>query len=174
MYLSSYTDHSDHSLLSIHIHTKLVIYQNSLKNLLFSRPRVRLNHQSGKRKKRLSRNVEVAMSSTNRSSSSRSRRPTWSPSSSSSTPKAAVTKVLSCCTSFSGYSTPDKCLICRRAGPKWGEPIICMEIVASVSVVHLRKHLQLLTNYSGNPFERPPWWEPNPSGKATWQCNSQH
>ena len=28
--------------------------------------------------------------------------------------------------------------------------------------------------YSGNPFERPPWWEATPSGKATWQCKSIH
>ena len=24
--------------------------------------------------------------------------------------------------------------------------------------------------YSQTPFERPPWWEATPSGKATWQC----
>ena len=29
-------------------------------------------------------------------------------------------------------------------------------------------------NYSGTPFERPPWWEATPSGKATWQCKSKH
>ena len=28
--------------------------------------------------------------------------------------------------------------------------------------------------YSGTPFERPPWWEATPSGKATWQCKSKH
>ena len=28
--------------------------------------------------------------------------------------------------------------------------------------------------YSGTPFERPPWWEANPSGEATWDCKSKH
>ena len=31
-----------------------------------------------------------------------------------------------------------------------------------------------LAVYSGTPFERPPWWEATPSGKATWQCKSKH
>ena len=28
--------------------------------------------------------------------------------------------------------------------------------------------------YSGTPFERSPWWEASPSGKATWQCKYKH
>ena len=28
--------------------------------------------------------------------------------------------------------------------------------------------------YRGTPFERPPWREATPSGKANWQCKSKH
>ena len=40
-------------------------------------------------------------------------------------------------------------------------------------MMHGVMHAVIITIYSGTPFERPPWREATPSGKATWQCKSK-